>query len=215
MMRIITVSREFGSGGREIGKRLADLLGYEYYDKEIVTAIAENKGMNENYVEKIMEGKALKSVHMHFRSSLSGGIAMGQARTDLLLEQKKVIEAIAGAEKNCVIVGRNADVLLNAYEPFKLFVCADMDTKIQRCMERAGKDEKLSPKEMERKIRAIDKGRAQAREIVTNIPWGDKKAYHLTVNTAGWNIKELVPIIAGFADCWFRRKENDSVIRSL
>ena len=105
MMRIITISREFGSGGRELGKRLADLLGYEYYDREIVTAIAENKGMYENYVEKLIESQALKSVHMHFRSSFSGGIAMGQTRTDLLLEQKKVIEAIAGTGKNCVIVG--------------------------------------------------------------------------------------------------------------
>ena len=215
MMRIITISREFGSGGRELGKRLADVLGYEYYDREIVTAIAENKGMNENYVEKLIEGQALKSVHMHFRSSFSGGIAMGQARTDLLLEQKKVIEAIAGAGKNCVIVGRNADVLLNDFAPFKLFVCADIDTKIKRCMERAGEDEKLSRKEMERKIRTIDKGRAQAREIVTNIPWGDRKAYHLTVNTAEWNMKELAPMIAGLADCWFERREHDTVIGSL
>ena len=215
MMRIITISREFGSGGRELGKRLADVLGYEYYDREIVTAIAENKGMNENYVEKLIEGQALKSVHMHFRSSFSGGIAMGQARTDLLLEQKKVIEAIAGAGKNCVIVGRNADVLLNDFAPFKLFVCADIVTKIKRCMERAGEDEKLSRKEMERKIRTIDKGRAQAREIVTNIPWGDRKAYHLTVNTAEWNMKELAPMIAGLADCWFERREHDTVIGSL
>lgn len=168
MMRIITISREFGSGGRELGKRLADLLGYEYYDREIVTAIAENKGMNENYVEKLIEGQALKRVHIHVRSSFSGGIAMGQARTDLLLEQKKVIEAIAQTGKNCVIVGRNADVLLKEFAPFKLFVCADMDTKIKRCLERAGEDEKLSRKEMERKIRTIDKGRAQRSEEHTS-----------------------------------------------
>lgn len=215
MMRIITISREFGSGGRELGKRLSELLGYGYYDREIVAAIAENKGMNESYVEKLTESRAMKSVPMHFRSSFSGGIAMGQARTDLLLEQKKVIEAIARTGKNCVIVGRNADVLLQDSAPFKLFVCADMDAKIRRCMERAGKDEKLSRKEMERKIRAIDKGRAQARQIVTDIPWGDRTAYHLTVNTAEWDIKELAPMIAGIANCWFERRENDTVIGSL
>ena len=215
MMRIITISREFGSGGRELGKRLSELLGYAYYDREIVAAIAENKGMNESYVEKLTESQAMKSVPMHFRSSLSGGIAMGQARTDLLLEQKKVIEAIARTGKNCVIVGRNADVLLQDSAPFKLFVCADMDAKIRRCMERAGEDEKLSRKEMERRIRAIDKGRAQARQIVTDIAWGDRKAYHLTVNTAEWDIKELAPMIAGIANCWFERRENDTVIGSL
>lgn len=203
-MKIITISREFGSGGRELGKRLADVLGYEYYDKEIIIAIAENKGMNENYVEKVLESQFWKGTRLHFRNSFSGSVAMGQARTDLLLEQKKVIEGIAEAGRDCVIVGRNADVLLQGYGPFKLFVCADMESKIRRCMERAEGGENLSRKEMERRIRSIDKGRMQTRDIVTDIPWGDRSAYHLTVNTSQWDISELTPMIAAFADHWFQ-----------
>ena len=58
MVKIITISREFGSGGRELGKRLADVMGYEYYDREIIAAIAENKGMDECYVEKMLESSS-------------------------------------------------------------------------------------------------------------------------------------------------------------
>ncbi len=213
MIKIITISREFGSGGRELGKRLAEQIGCEYYDKEIIMAIAENKGMKEVYVEHMLENQPWKEIPLHFRSSFSGSRAIGYTRTDLLLEQKKVIEAIAGRGKDCVIVGRNADVLLHDYMPFKLFVCADMDTKIQRCLERAEENEKVSRKELERKIRSVDKSRGQIRDVVTDVPWGDKYAYHLTVNTSGWNIKELIPMVAEYAAAWFRRRENDTIIR--
>ena len=212
MTKIITISREFGSGGRELGKRLAERIGCEYYDKEIIMAIAENKGMNEVYVEHMLESQPWKEMPLHFRSSLSGSRGLEHARMDLLLEQKKVIEAIAGRGKDCIIVGRNADVLLNDFMPFKLFVCADMNAKIGRCLERAGENEKVSRKELERKIRSVDKGRAQIRNVVTDSPWGDRYAYHLTVNTSGWNIKELIPMVAEYAAAWFRRRENDTVV---
>lgn len=63
MYEIITISREFGSGGRELGKRLAETLGFDYYDKEIITAIANNKGLDENYVEKALNNYDWKKFH--------------------------------------------------------------------------------------------------------------------------------------------------------
>lgn len=215
MVKIITISREFGSGGRELGKRLADVMGYEYYDREIIAAIAENKGMDEGYVEKMLESQSWKSRGLHFRNSFSRTMAIGQTGTDLLLEQKKVVEEIAKAGKNCVIVGRNADILLGGYMPFKLFVCADMEAKIRRCVERAEDGKVLSRKELERKIRQIDKGRMGTREIVTGIPWRERSAYHLVINTSGWDMKELTQLAAKFAETWFERRENDTVIGSL
>lgn len=207
-MRIITISREFGSGGRELGKRLADLLSYDYYDKEIIGAVAENKGLDTDYTENILEHPVWQTVPLHFRSSFPGASAMQpnqMMQTSLLLEQKRVIESIAKAGRDCVIVGRNADFLLKDYQPFCMFVCADMDAKVQRCIERAPENENLSHQEIRRRIRNIDKGRKQTREIIAGTPWGECGAYHLTVNTTGWDMKELAPAVADFAVRWFER----------
>lgn len=104
-----------------------------------------------------------------------------------------------------MIVGRNADVLLEEYKPFRIFVCAGMDAKICRCIERSDKNEALSRKEMESNIRRIDKNRAKICEMLTGSRWGDRKSYHLVINTTDWNIKELAPAVAGFVSCWFGR----------
>ena len=122
-MKIITISREFGSGGRELGKRLADVLGFAYYDREIITAIAEKQGLDENYVEKALERGALPNFPLSYRNSFVTLGATFSAHTDLLLEQKRVLESIAKLGQDCVIVGRNADVLLEEYQPFNVFVC--------------------------------------------------------------------------------------------
>lgn len=205
-MKIITISREFGSGGRELGKRLADVLGWDYYDREIITAIAERKGMDESYVEKALEQRVWQGVSLTFRGSFS----MGQQplQTGLLLEQKRVIEGIAKTGRDCVIVGRNADVLLRQYKPFNIFVCADQEAKVRRCLERASQGEQLSRREIEKKMKGIDKSRAQTRDIIAGGKWGLRSGYHLTVNTTGWDIKRLAPAAAEFARCWFGRDEK-------
>ena len=204
-MRIITISREFGSGGRELGKRLADALGFDYYDREIISAIAERRGVDETYVTKALEGHGWRNVPLTLRHTFGSAFSPHTGRTDLLLEQTHVIKKIAETGKDCVIVGRNADVLLREYGPFNLFVCADMEARIRRCVERAPGDEKLSPKELERKIRGIDKNRARTRDIITGSRWGERGSYHLTVNTTSWEIKELTPAVAEFAHRWFGR----------
>lgn len=204
-MRIITISREFGSGGRELGKRLADMLGFDYYDKEILAAIAQGQGLDETYVEKALDQQAWQTVPLTFRRSFSGITGPQSTQIHLLLEQKRVIERIAHTGKDCVIVGRNADVILQKEHPFNIFVCADMETKVRRCMERAANEENLSNKEILQNIRRIDKNRAKTREILSGSKWGERGTYHLTVNTTDWNIKELTPAVADFALRWFGR----------
>lgn len=205
-MRIITISREFGSGGRELGKRLADELGFDYYDKEIITAIAQRQGLNENYVENALENHAWQTVPLTFRHSFTGASLLQSTQTALLLEQKRVIESIAKTGRDCIIVGRNADVILQKEHPFNIFVCADIETKIRRCTERAPEGERLSRKEIEQHIRRIDKNRTKTREIITDSKWGERSMYHLIINTTGWNIKELAPAIGEFIIHWFRRE---------
>ena len=122
-----------------------------------------------------------------------------------MLQQKKVIEEIAALGKDCIIVGRNADIILEKYDPFRLFVYADMDAKIKRCMEYAKEGETLTEKEYVRKMKQIDEMRSRTRELFSNSEWGQRESYHLTVNTSSWDIKGLAPAVAAFASNWFIR----------
>ena len=131
-MKMITISREFGSGGRELGKRLAGLLGCDYYDREIITAIARQNGLDEDYVEMALEKREWQAMPLTFGRSFAGINGMQQMQTQLLVAQKQVIEGIAKTGRDCVIVGRNADVLLADQKPFRIFVCAGMGAKIRR-----------------------------------------------------------------------------------
>lgn len=206
-MNIITISREFGSGGRELGKRLAESLGWDYYDSEIISMVARESGLDMDYVENVLSNHGWKNQTITYRNTLTS-VAYGQSsQVSLLLEQKKVIEKIAAMGRDCIIVGRNADVILRDYAPFNLFVCASQEAKLRRCQERAQAGETHTEKELLRKMKQIDKQRAQTREILSGSSWGQRDAYHLTVNTTGWNIKELVPAVANFATGWFGREK--------
>jgi len=205
-MHIITISRQFGSGGRELGKRLADKMGYRYYDREIIAAIAQRSHLNSDYVENALETPVWQAPSPTFRHSFTSTSLFQADQLNLLLEQRQVLEDIAARKEDCVIVGRNADVILAEHHPLSLFVCASMEAKIQRCRERAGEGENLTDKQIQQKIKSIDKNRAKVREMITGSAWGDPLAYHLTVNTSGWDIKSLVPAIADFAQRWFERE---------
>jgi len=202
-MKIVTISREFGSGGRELGKRLAQELGWAYYDREIVTAIAENSSFAEDYVERVME----KGVHAGYpitvRRTLSAIPALQQNNLRVLVEQQKVIKSLAQRGENCVIVGRGADVLLREYEPLNLFVYASLESKLSRCRARAQAGEDLTDRVLERKIRQVDNSRAKYRQLLTGSPWGQKESYHLCVNTSGHDVKGLTSWMAGYVNYWF------------
>ena len=134
-MRIITVSREFGSGGREVGKRLADELGIAYYDREIVETIAERCSLDKTYVAHALERSVSHTFPLHFGHTFSHLTApvMTGGSMNLLAEQTKLIKELA-AKGDCVIVGRAADVVLADLSPFNLFVYADMKYKVERCI---------------------------------------------------------------------------------
>ena len=204
-MKIITISRQFGSGGRELGKRLADALGWDYYDREIVSAIAEKQGLDEAYVERALEERPWQSVTFDYSRSFTVPAVMEQPRTQLLAAQRKVLEEIAKSGRSCVIVGRNADVILAHYKPMRIFVCADRVSKLKRCTERAKNGEELSPRQMEQNMRRIDKNRAQLHQFICDSAWGDPEAYDLTINTAGCDIKKLSAGLAELAKSWFDR----------
>lgn len=204
-MRIITISREFGSGGRELGKRLAEMLGYDYYDREIISAISRNQGLDEKYVETALENEGWKNFPIVYRQSFNSYLSANNSKVNILLEQKKVIENIAKIGRNFIIIGQNADVILSEYKPFNIFVCATLESKIKRCEERAAENENLSKKEIERNIKRIDKNRSKTRELITNSEWGNRNTYHLIVNTTGWEIKNIVPAVRDYINHYWSR----------
>ena len=205
-MKLITISREFGSGGRELGKRLADLLGWDYYDREIITRIAAESGLDEAYVDQVLTRMPRQTITI--RRSFSS-LPIQTTGADLLGKEKQVIERIAAGGRDCVLVGRNADVYLKQYHPFSVFVCASKEAKLLRCRQRAEPGERLTDRELMKKIRSIDNGRANIRELVGGSPWGSSTSYQLTVNTSDWEIKDLVPAVAQYAGAWFERNYPD------
>lgn len=204
-MKIITVSRQFSSGGRELAKRMADILGFDYYDREIISEIAKNKSLDEGYVEDALS-KGYKTVPLHFARSFSFAFA-STGKSELLVEEKRVIDAIAKNGRDFIIVGRNADILLRDYSPLNIFVCADLESKVKRCIDKALIGEAPAQKEIEKHIKRIDKERASTRALLTEARWGECASYHLTINTSGWEIKELTPIISKLAEIYFEGKK--------
>lgn len=194
---IITVSRQFGSGGREVGKRLADALGLTYYDKELVTEISNHTDLNESYVSSVLESGGFRNYAFTFGRTMPFVSTTPAPVTDVLVAQQKIIKAI-GEKGNCVIVGRSADVILKDFKPFRLFIYADNDSKIARCRARAPEGEHYTDKQMIRRFKEIDSGRRKLHDLLGIHPWGDKAGYDLMINTTNVNIKAIIPALAEY-----------------
>ena len=179
-MKIITVSRQFGSGGRELGKRLADLLEWDYYDREIIEALAEEQGLDPDYVHKVLSGHGWHQYQLTYRNSFHHLTAGTWKHTEVLVRQREILKRIAEEGNDCVIVGRDADVILQDHEPFRIYVCAEMQSR-------------------------IDRNRRQIREILTGKTAGDGSSFDMTVNATGWDIRELTGAVADFSKRWFER----------
>ncbi len=205
-MRIITISRQFGSGGRELGKRMSDVLGWDYYDREIIERLSESEGLDKEYVSRVLANHEWNTLPMTFRSSFSQDQYTSGVKTALLLRQREIIEDIAKAGNDCIIVGRDADIILSDCRPFRIFVCNDMDARIARCVnyeKKKPEGERLSERQIIKYVKKIDKRRSQTREILTGKVWGDSTSFDITVNTGSWNIKELASAMAKLALGWF------------
>ena len=203
---IITISREFGSGGRELGKRLAEALHIPCYDHQIIEMIAKENGLNTDYVANVGE----KCIEAAYPMTIGHRLAMMPVTVmdqpiRVAVAQRQLLEKFA-QQGDCVIVGRCADVILKDYHPLNLFVYADAESKIQRCIDRAPEGEHLSRNDIARRMKQVDKNRAQYRQMFADNKWGAKETYHLCVNTSGHEIKDLVPGLAAFVRCWFGEK---------
>lgn len=203
--RIITVSREFGSGGREVGKRLAERLGIAYYDREIITAVAQRSGLAEEYIASISERGVGAYYPITFGHTFAH-TAILDPQVEVMAEQNKLLKSLA-QKGDCVIVGRCADVVLRSEQPFNLFVYAEPESKLKRCRARQSEDEKkLTDAELKRRMAKVDKDRARYRALLTDRRWGDMRGYHLCVNTTDWDMHALVEVLTPVVERYFCQK---------
>lgn len=196
MNKIITIGREFGSGGRELGRRLAEELHIEYYDKEIITEISKHTKLSEEYIQQVVECKP------HFLYPITIGASLSyiddyhfQQVQSVYQAQSEILTDLA-KRSSCVIVGRCADYILKELKPFRIFVYADIESRIKRCLGRKRDDESISEKEMKKYILKIDKNREKYYSYYTGQKWGDKLNYDICLNTTDTVIKDVVPHIA-------------------
>ncbi|WP_215905318.1 AAA family ATPase [Treponema phagedenis] len=171
MKKIITISREFGSGGRELARRLSEELTIAYYDREIITEIAKQTELSESYVQQIVETDSVISFPIHVaRSFYVLPDPLEEQNREIFAAQHRIIKEMA-EKSDCVIVGRCSDFILKEYRPFRIFVYADMESKIQRCKERTSETD-LSDSALKKEILKIDKNRAWYYKFYTRQIWG-------------------------------------------
>lgn len=193
--KIITISREFGSGGRTIAKMVAEKLGFAYYDKELVKQVANETGFNENYVEQQGEYAPSKSAFAYaFATQGVDGIMGGMTPNDFLwVMQRKIILDLAEKE-SCVIVGRCADFILKERDDcFDVFIHAPIEARAERVIKLYGETEKKIEKRLEDK----DKKRKVFYKHYTNQEWGNAQNYDLTLNSETFGLEGCADIIAG------------------
>ena len=176
--RIITISREFGSGGRFIGEEVAKKIGIAYYDKNIISQIAEESGLSPEYIQESAELSPKKGL---FAYALAGRDITGRSVEDMVYEtQRKVILELADKEP-CVIIGRNADYILkDRDDALNVFIHGDMPEKIQRISQLY----RVTEQEAVKMMADTDKRRMTNYNFYTDQKWGKASNYTLCLNSS-------------------------------
>jgi len=194
---IITISREYGSGGRYVGKLIADKLGIKLYDKEFVTKVAEETGLSEEYIENNEQKRDVLSV-------LNNGYYSGLNNADeLFIKESELIKEVADKE-SCVIVGRCADFILKDKENVtKVFIYSDMKNKIERAVNIYS----IHKNNAEKEIKRIDKLRANHYKYYTDKDWKDNSNYDICINSDALGVEKVADLIC---DMVLEKKEENA-----
>lgn len=208
MNTVITISRQFGSGGRLIGKLLAERLGIAFYDKEIIVKAARNSGLAKEFIEE-NEQKSKGFSSFIVPTSPWGGMQWNNfenLEAKIFASEADVIENCA-RESACVIVGRCADyVLRNKAKCLNVFIYADDAERVKRVVEVYGiaDDEKKAQK----LIRDTDKSRARHYRYYADAEWGGANNYHLCINSAVFGIERCVDMLEAAYKAFDNATEN-------
>lgn len=197
MKKIITISRQFGSGGRSVGRLVAEKLGIPFYDKELVEHIALESGFAPTFVEEHGEHSPGKTLFSYaFAPQGVPGVMNGLSTADFLwnIQCSAILQL---AEKGpCVIVGRNADYILkDRKDCFHAFIHADMDFRADRIVRLYGESEKSPQARLQEK----DKRRSINYQHYTGKTWGAAENYDICLNTASIGVEQAAQIIVDLA----------------
>ena len=174
--RIITISREFGSGGRFIGEEVAKKLGIAYYDKNMISQIAEKSGLSPEYIQESAELSPKKGLLAY---ALAGRDITGRSVEDMVYEAQRNVILDLAEKESCVIIGRNADYILQDRDDvLNVFIHGDMPEKIQRITRLYNVDEQEAVKMMA----DTDKRRRTNYNFYTDQSWGKASNYTLCLN---------------------------------
>ncbi len=209
---VITIGRQFGSGGRELGKLLAERLGIGYYDKELLCQAAKQSGISEEIVARSDErfpsfwGGVLTFNHGYGSMACYQG-SSSISDDNIYKAQSDVIRKIAENE-SCVIVGRSADyVLRNHPRCLNIFVHASIEARIERILRRG---DCCSKEEARARSEKTNKLRAHYYNFYTDKTWGDATSYDLTIDSSQMPINDIVEIIAEYVHRRFcQSQQND------
>lgn len=182
---VITISREYGSGGRYVGKLVADTLGIKLYDKEFITRLASETGMSESYIEKNEQKRnVLETLNNGYYAGLSGS-------DELFIKEVELIKKIAQNE-SCVIIGRCADFILkDNKDVINVFLYSSMEDKIKRATTIYGIDDKKAKKE----INKVNKLRKTHYKHYTGRQWGIPNNYDICINSDKYGVEKTADII--------------------
>ena len=182
---VITVSREYGSGGRYVGRLIADKLGIKFYDKDLIVKLAKKTGLTEEYIEKNEEQRDPLSI-------LNNGFYAGLTNSDeLFIRESELIKELA-AKESCVIIGRCADFILkDKKNVLKVFISGTMKDKIKRATKIYGLDEK----EAEKEINRINKLRASHYKHYTGNEWLEASNYDICINSDLYGVEKTADLI--------------------
>ena len=197
MRKLVTISREYGSGGRLIGRMVAEKMGIPFYDKEIIDMAVEQSGLSREVIETA-ELRAKNSLSYTFSSALSLGEGFGaepvSMNEKLFLAQFDVIRQIGETEEG-VIIGRCADYVLRDIPGVtNVFIYANLEDRIERCVNSYGDD----PNTVKNKIKDYDKARSNYYNYHTSSKWGQYSNYNLAINSSYIKDEKIADIIVQF-----------------
>ena len=195
---IVTIDREFGSGGHEVARRLAERLGAPLYDEEIIARAAAETGYHEAYIKSNDEKAPELTI-----SGMFGAFDSFQNSPFSKIQEGefKIIRDIAAEDTGCVIVGRAADYILRNEDHVSIFLFAPLEDRIQRKLKLAKMNETDEPTDeasMEKLVKQTDKQRRRYYEFYTDNKWGGREPYDLLINTSRSGVNGAVEIIEAY-----------------
>lgn len=203
---VITIARSYGSGGRTLGRKLAEELGVKYYDRELLRLASDESGINEGLFGKADEQLKNSALFKIAKKAYTGEVIPPDSdefvtNDNLFNYQAKVIKSLA-EEESCIIIGRCADYVLKDFPNVIRLYCY---APLEDCIEREKNLSGLSEKEIVKKIQKIDKRRAEYYKYYTGNDWNDARNYDVCINTASMSCDQLIEVVEKYISIFINK----------